>query len=87
MTELVCILWTHSMHIAGSITHTMSESTNNMHQTSEQHKELGESRKKQDHDDQIKINNVIEQFNPFNIERSELQSLTTGVTADEKGEL
>ena len=53
MTESVCILWTHSMHITGSISHTMSELTNNMHQTSEQHKELGESRKKQDHDDQI----------------------------------
>ena len=61
----------------------MSSLTQHLHTTSDQHEELGSSRVKRDFDDLQKIISWFEERNPFVGIGSDLQSLSSGVTADE----
>ena len=83
MTALSCLLWIRSMHICGSINEAMASVTDHLHTTSEQHQELGHSRIKRDYEDLQKVIEWFKERNPFDSERKELQSLSSGVTADD----
>ena len=83
MSESVCMLWIRSMHYCGSLHQSLSTLTDHTHSTSDQHAELGHSRMKRDHDDLQKVSDWFEERNPFDANREVLQSLSSGLTADE----
>lgn len=61
----------------------MSSITRNVHSTGSQHEELGHSRITRDQQDHNRILNWVEEVNPFDTIRNQLQSLSTGLTANE----
>lgn len=76
-------LWLQSVHSCSSMYNAMTDVTNYCHSTSHQHEELGRSRIKRDHSD---LETLLEWFNtnnPFDVNRSELQSLSSGLIADD----
>ena len=57
VSESVRLLWVKTMHRCASVHNAMSNLTEVLHKTSEQHTELGQSRIKRDNDDLMKISN------------------------------
>ena len=53
------------------------------HATSDQHEELRKLRIKRDYDDLQKLQIWLNNHNPYDPERNQLQSLATGIVADE----
>lgn len=82
-TSSVRILWLQSMHSCAGIHNAMSELTRNKHSTSDQHEEMGQSRIQRDYQDLHKLFQWFETNNPFDSNRLELQSLSTGLIADD----
>ena len=83
MTSSVRMLWVHSMHSCATVQNAMASLTDHFHNTSEQHVELGKSRIKLDFDELQHILQWFDSSSPFDINRTDLQSLSTGVVADE----
>ena len=83
MSPSVRMLWVHSMHSCATIHHAMTSVTEHYHNTSDQHEELGKSRIRRDFDDLQKILEWFEVLNPFDSTRTSLQSLSSGLVADE----
>ena len=84
MTESVRHQWIYTMHHRASIHDAMTLLTNHRRTTSEQHIDLGQSRRQGDISD---IENIIAWFNdhnPFTLKTEDLQSLSTGLTANEE---
>jgi len=79
----VRILWLQSMHSCAGIHNALSEITSNKHSSSDQHEEMGQTRIQRDFDDLQKVFQWFETNNPFDSNRVELQSLSTGLIADE----
>lgn len=79
----VRILWLQSMHSCAEVHNTLSEVTCNKHSTSDQHEEMGKSRLQRDYNDLQKLVEWFEVNDPFDSKRVELQSLSTGLIADE----
>ena len=65
MTESVRLLWVLSGHKCAEIHEAMTELSASKHTTSEQHIELGDSRKGRDFIDLVKIIQWLLTFNPF----------------------
>lgn len=82
-TSSVRTLWLQSMHSCADIHNAMSEFTLNKHNTSDQHEEMGKSRIQRDYQDLQKILQWFETNDPFDSNRTELQSLSTGLIADD----
>ena len=83
MSDSVCMLWIRSMHSCGMVHQAMASLTNHTHSTSDQHEELGKSRASHDQNDFEKVANWINEMDPFDVNRVQLQSLTSGLTANE----
>ena len=85
LTEGVRTLWVYSMHASASYQDSMSSLTKQKNETSHQHAELGQSRMRRDHKDLQKVMEWFEYetHNPFDPKRTSLQSLITGMIADE----
>ena len=83
MSESVCMLWIRSMHCCGMMHQAMASLTNHTHSTSDQHEELGKSRISRDQKDFDEVAIWINEMNPFDANRVKLQSLTSGLTANE----
>ena len=83
MTSSVRMLWVHSMHSCSTVQNAMASLTDHFHNTSEQHVELGKGRIKLDFDELQHILQWFDSSSPFGINRTDLQSLYTGVVADE----
>ena len=58
VTEAVCLQWIYSMHKCAGVHDAMTTTTNIKHRTSEQHVELGTSRRKRDYEDLRKVQKV-----------------------------
>ena len=82
VTESVRQQWVLTMHQFASIHDAMTSLTGRHHETSEQHAELGKSRRNRDERDYIEIFKWLQAHDPFSEDSTyELRSLSTGLTA------
>ena len=81
VTENVRIQWIYSMHKCAGVHDAMTTATGLKHRTSEQHIEIGTSRSKRDYEDLKKIQEWLNQHDPFNPNQPKLFSLSSGLTA------
>ena len=79
MSDSVRNLWVSTLHQCAAVHQSMVSVTKTIHQTSEQHVELGVSRKKRDFEDFMKVCAWVDQFNPFDIADGRLRSLSNGL--------
>ena len=82
-TPSVRALWLQSMHAYSAMHNALSEVTRHHHATSDQHEEMGKSRLSRDYHDLMKILEWFETNDPFDSNRNQLQSLSSGLIADE----
>ena len=82
VTESVRLLWVQSMHHCADVHIGMCNLTGLQHRSSEQHVEIGVTRRKRDNDDLRKIYAWFNKHNPFTSNNS-LRSLSSGLTATE----
>ena len=82
MSEEQRALWTMSTPISAEYNIAMQEFANLSYTTSEQHKELTDTRKKRDISDLSKINTKLSGFSPFSSDPS-LRNIVNGVVAQE----
>jgi hypothetical protein len=82
-TKSVRTLWVYSMHGCISYHISMTKITDLQHITSDQHEEMGVSCIKRDHADLLKLSSWVQLRNPFDTKRTHLQSLTSGVIANQ----
>ena len=76
------LLWVRSMHRCADIHNGMCNWTGLQHRSSEQHVEMGVTRRKRDNDDVRKIHTWFNKYNPFDSNNS-LRSLSSGLMATE----
>ena len=79
LTESVRTLWVNSQHVFSLIYSAVTSLTDNQTVSSHQHEELGVTRQKRDAEDLDKISSWFKIHNPFDINRTQLQSLSTGL--------
>ena len=84
VTESVRLIWLKTMHRCAEIHNSISSLTKLLHVSSEQHVELGASRKRRDTFDLQKIISWFNDHNPFLVNEPCLKSLSTGLTANEE---
>ena len=84
VTESVRLIWLKTMHCCAEIHNSMISLAKLLHVTSEQHVELGASRKRRDNNDLQKITNWFSAHNPFLVNEPSLKSLSTGLIATEE---
>ena len=71
VTENVRLLWERSMHRCADIHNGMCNLTGLQHRSSEQHVEMGVTRRKRDNDDLRKICAWFNKHNPFDSNNSQ----------------
>ena len=81
MSEKQRTVWLLSMPICTEINCAMQELTGVQYLTSEQHKEIGQSRQDRDTADSDKIAVYLEARNPFEPDDLSLRNISTGLTA------
>ena len=81
VTESVRVLWANTAHSCGAIYEAMTNLTGKKHKSSEQHLELGQSRKTRDNKDLSTFISWFQSHNPFNSDAEGLRSLSSGITA------
>lgn len=84
MAESTRNLWVGTLHECGSIHDSMSKLTKHRFESSEQHRECGESRRRRDNKDVEALKKQLEEFNPFDVQEPRLQNIFTGLSADDK---
>ena len=82
MTEEQRALWVMSTPITSQYSNAMQEFTGVIHATSEQHKEVGDSRVVRDKSDMETIRAKLESCSPFSTDPS-LRNIVTGIVAGE----
>ena len=65
VTETVRLQWIYSLHKCAGVHDAMTTITNLKHKTSDQHVELGISRRKRDFEDLNRIQEWFNQYEPF----------------------
>ena len=73
----------YSMHKCADVHEPMTDVTVLVHITIDQHVELGSTRCNRDVEDLNTILKWLAQHNPFDIQRAELRSLSSGLTASD----
>ena len=81
VTGSIRLIWLKAMHRCPEIHNSMSSLTSLLHVSSEQHVELGVSRKRKDNIDLQKMISWFNDHNPFSIAEPCLKSLSTGIIA------
>ena len=87
MSETTRNLWVGTLQACEAIHESMSKLTRHRFESSEQHCESGESRRKRDTKDVKMLKEQLNQFNPFDLQDSRLQNIFTGVSADNNDEV
>ena len=82
MSETTRNLWVGTLQACEAIHESMSKLTRHRFESSEQHCESGESRRKRDTKDVKMLKEQLNQFNPFDLQDSRLQNIFTGISAD-----
>ncbi|KAK6168833.1 hypothetical protein SNE40_020007 [Patella caerulea] len=83
LSESVRYQWVHTMHHRAAIHDAMTTLTGRRRTSSNQHVELGTSRKHRDQADLAKFRQWLDNHNPFEPGIPVLRSLSTGITATE----
>ena len=86
MTESVRLLWVLSEHKYAEIHEAMTDLSTSKHTTSEQHIELGDSRKGRDFIDLVKIIQWLLTFNPFVSRDPNLPCLQSGLCSSKEND-
>ena len=81
MSEAVRHLWVLSLNHLGSVHQAMTQLSGTLLNTSEQHVEMGVTRKSKDYADCKKFLNWHQERNPFNFEDEHLHSLSSGLVS------
>ena len=84
LTESVRTLWVNSHYACSLIYSAMITLTSNQTASSYHHEKLGVTRQKRDAKDLDGISSWFKIQNPFDRNRTQLQSLSTGLIADDK---
>ena len=84
LTESVEALWVNSQHVYSLIYSAITSLTGNHTVSNHQHEKLGVTRQKRDAEDPDKISSWFKIHNPFDSNKTQLQSLSTGLIADDK---
>ena len=84
MTEPVRLFWVLLGHKCAEVHEAMTEPSGSKYTTSEQHVELGTSRKSRDFIDLVKIIQWLLTFNPFVLTNSNLRSLQSGLSSSKE---
>ncbi|XP_065672431.1 uncharacterized protein LOC136090184 [Hydra vulgaris] len=87
MSESTRNLWVSTLHEYGAIHDSMSTLTKHRFESSQQHCESGESRRKRDTKDFKALKEQLDLFNPFEFQDSGLQYIFTGLCADKDDEI
>ena len=82
MTESTRNLWVGTLHECASIHESMAKLTKHRFESSQQHCESGEARRKRDGKDVEALKDQLKQHNPFDCQDSRLQCIFTGVAGD-----
>ena len=82
MTESTRNLWVGTLHECASIHESMAKLTKHRFESSQQHCESGEARRKRDGTDVEALKDQLKQHNPFDCQDSRLQCIFTGMAAD-----
>ena len=83
ITVTVILLWVYSMHKCAEVHEAMTDVTGLVHITSDQHVQLGSTRCNWDVGDLNTILKWLAQHSPFDIQRPELRSLSSWLTASD----
>ena len=83
ISESVRLVWLGSMHRRASVHDAMSSLTTVNRVSSEQHVELGATRKQRDQKDMSSFMLWLQSHNPFDTTSKELRSISCGLTANE----
>ena len=83
VTESVRTMWINTAHRCSHVHEAMTELTGLAHTTSNQHKEMGESRRQHDNRVLAKLIDWFEARNPFDPNMQGLCSLSSGVTVND----
>lgn len=83
LTESVRTVWIYSMHACAEYHNALSSLTKLQHTISDQYEEMGKGRVKRDFQDLQKLIGWLKNHNPFDQNRSHLQTLDTGLIVDE----
>ena len=83
-TETVRHLWVLSLNFSAAVHNSMTSLSGSIVTSSEQHVELGFSRKARDFADFKKVKDWLEQRNPFSFDDNHLHSLSTGIISVSK---
>ena len=81
MSETTRNLWVGTLHKCGTIHESMSKLNKYRFESSEQHCESGEPRRKRDTKDVKVLKEQLNQFNLFDLRDSRLQNIFTGTSA------
>jgi len=84
MAETTRNIWVGTLHECGAIHEIMSTLTKHRFESSEQHRESGETRRNRDNKDVKVLKEQLKEFNPFDIHEQKLQNIFTGLSADDK---
>ncbi|XP_065662104.1 uncharacterized protein LOC136084858 [Hydra vulgaris] len=87
MSESTRNLWISTLHECGAVHDSMSTLTKHRFESSQQHCESGESRRKKDTKDFKALKEQLNLFNPFEFQDSGLQCSFTGLCADKNDEI
>ena len=83
ITDTVKLLWVYNMHKGAEVHEAMTDVTGLVHRTSEQHVELGNTSCNRDVGELNTILKWLAQHNPLDIQRPELRSLSSWLTASD----
>ena len=81
MSESVRHMWVMSLNYSAAVHDAMTELSGVVTKTSEQHVDMGETRRKRDKEDSLNFIAWLEERNPFTYNDKHLHSLSTGVTS------
>ena len=84
LTESAKTLWVNSQNVSSLIYSAMTSLTGSQTVSSHHHEELGVTQQKRDAEDLDKISSWFKIHNLFDSNKTELQSLSTGLIADDK---
>ena len=74
-------MWVMSLNYSAAVHDAMTELSGVVTKTSEQHVDMGETRRKRDNEDSLKFIAWLKERNPFTYNGEHLHSLSTGVTS------
>jgi len=87
LTESVRLSWIQSMHRCAEVRNAMTQLTHLLNTPHDQHRELVTPRASRDQSDVMKIVSWFTERDPFTAADCQLYSLSTGVSASERGDI